>query len=208
MNLLIDRLPTTVEICGKEVPIRADWRVSVLYTITMESPELSAIEKLAAGLDLYLLEPPEDAIEAARQIMWFYRCGKQECTGAGAASAPAFSFSADDWAVYSAFRQQYGIDLQAEPGFRYLYTADGDICGKKGLHWWEFYAMLRAVEQNTRLSEIIGYRSAKIPANMPPEQKAFYRSMKQKYAIKKEKSKELIALEDALENGLDITGLL
>ena len=54
------------------------------------------------------------------------------------------------------------------------------------------------------------YRSVDIDANMSKEQSAFYRRMKELYALPlpEDEEQKLDAIEEALMNGGDLTGLL
>lgn len=46
MNLLIDKLPDTVNVGDAVYPIRTDFRISVMFELLMQDEELSSIEKL------------------------------------------------------------------------------------------------------------------------------------------------------------------
>lgn len=60
----------------------------------------------------------------------------------------AFDFRQDSELLYAAFRQAYGIDLDAEHG---------------KLHWLRFLALLEGLPDNTRLSQVINIRLRPIP---------------------------------------------
>ena len=78
MNLLIDGLPETVEICGRPYPINVDFRASILFEEAILDPSLSGEEKLMTTLKLYYpdIEISADMLEDALiRALWFYRCG-------------------------------------------------------------------------------------------------------------------------------------
>ena len=53
MNLLIDGLPTSVEISGQMVEINTDFRTGILFEEALQDPELDDLGKLRTALDLY-----------------------------------------------------------------------------------------------------------------------------------------------------------
>jgi len=202
--MLVDPLPETVEIGGKEYVINTDFRVSVLYELLMQDDEVSDREKVRQALLLYYPEIPNDVREAVHKILWFYGCGKakpgkqqdqeQSEDEAIAETEKVYSFEYDDGYIYAAFMSQYGIDL-------------ADI---EYLHWWKFRAMFKALEEKTEFMKIIGYRSVDITSKMPEEQKKYYRRMKSIHALpvsEKEQEAEDKIIE-ALRNGQSLDGLL
>lgn len=105
-----------------------------------------------------------------------------------------YSYSYDDEYIYAAFLDQYGIDLQDIPY----------------LHWWKFKAMFVGLKSDSRIVEIMGYRGIEITSQMSSEQKQFYRKMKKQFAIPLPKSEreKLSAIEEALLNGGNLSGIL
>lgn len=195
MNLLTNPAPTTVSIQGAEVPINWDFRVSIRFEELMaeDRPEE---DKLLLALNLYYPQVPQPLEDAVERLLWFYRAGKDENAGKGnpGRAEQIYSFSYDDEYIYAAFLDQYGVDLQDVPS----------------LHWWKFRAMFAGLKSDNRIVEIMGYRSMEISPQMPKEQKQFYRKMKKQFAIPLPQSEreKLSAIEDALLNGGDVTGLL
>lgn len=197
MNLLLDKAPHEVRIAGDLVPIRADFRQSIRFEQLMQDEAASDEEKLLRGLILYygnVIEPLDEAVE---RMLWFYRCGRDDEEKSDTGSklrGPIYSYDYDDRYIYAAFLDQYRINLQAV----------------EFLHWWEFRALFAGLKQDAEIVKIMGYRAMDIPNDLPKQQKDFYQRMKRLYAvplpkIEQEKQK---ALEDALENGGDISGLL
>lgn len=60
-----------------------------------------------------------------------------------------FDFGQDGALIYAAFWQAYGVDLQAMRG---------------KLHWFAFLALLEALPEDTRFSQIVDIRSRPVPA--------------------------------------------
>lgn len=180
--LLVDPLPETVEIQGEQVPIRTDFRISILFELAMLDPELSREQKLESALKLYYYEPPADIEEALERAAAFYKCeaapsgaaGSAGHSGNGSAGSvrQAYDFLADDRYLYAAFLQQYGIDLTAA-----------------SLHWWQFRALFQSLSQETMLMKIMGWREMKIDPKASPEEKARLRKLKEAYALPSRKSR-------------------
>ena len=129
MNLLVDDLPA--EVCG--VPVRTDYRYMVLFEQLLKDPEMTGTEKISAALDLLYTRQPAASLQKAWDgLLWYYRCGESDEDRQGAAprrsDRPVYDFDQDAAYIYAAFRQVYGIDLQAGP-----------------LHWWAFSALLTSL---------------------------------------------------------------
>ena len=54
MNLLVDLLPTTVDIEGIEYEINSDFRTSILFELLMQDVEIEDEEKIIQALQLLL----------------------------------------------------------------------------------------------------------------------------------------------------------
>lgn len=197
MNILVDLLPIKIKVEDTEYPINTDFRSSILFELLMQDTEIENDKKTELALDLYYPTIPQNIDKAIEQLLWFYRCGKeiQEAKGYSNKSKDLiYSFDFDDMYIYSAFLDQYHIDLQ-------------DI---EYLHWWKFKAMFYALKDDSTISKIMGYRSVEITNDMSNEQKKFYRQMKEIYKIPVSKSEDqrLNAIEYALLNGGNLTGIL
>lgn len=198
MNLLIDRLPSSVWIKDAEYEIRSDFRISILFELMFQDPEVTEAQRTSKAMELYFPKIPGDIEEAVEAILWFYRGGKDEVnvrTGSRRKSENRiYSFDYDDTYMYAAFLEQYGMDLN-EVG---------------ELHWWKFRAMFHALKEDTEIRRIMSYRSMLIPADMDREKKEFYKSMKELYRIPSEQNEreKLSAIEAALLGSGDLSGLL
>lgn len=199
MNILIDILPESVKVDGLEYEIRTDFRTSMLFELLMQDDEIEPQEKTRKALTLYYPVIPSNLNEAVEAILWFYRCGKEDNpqrrkVNARMGSNRIYSFEYDDDYIYAAFMTQYGIDLQ-----------DIDY-----MHWWKFRAMFHSLTNQNEFVKIMEYRSMEIKADMPKEQQEYYQKMKRLYAlpVSKNESEKMNAIEQALLNGGDLTGIL
>lgn len=203
MNLLIDGLPETVEICGRPYPINIDFRTGILFEEAILDPSLSGEEKLMTTLKLYYpdIEISADMLEDALiRALWFYRCGIDQTEDEGSdceedwePQKKSFSYEYDADYIYAAFMSAYGIDLATS-----------------NLHWWQFRALFRALPEDTQIVKIIGYRTMEIPKKATKEQKAHYRRMKRIYALPDdpEQKRAESDLTEILMNGGNPSALL
>ncbi len=198
-NILIDQLPESVTVNGEEYAINTDFRTSMLFEMMMQDDTLEASEKTAGALQLYYPEIPDDLNAAIDEILWFYGCGKNDDPSRKRLNAKrehnrVYSFEYDDDYIYSAFLNQYGIDLQ-------------DI---EYLHWWKFRSLFNSLTDDNLIVKIMGYRSMKISNGLGKEQQKFYQRVKRMYELPKSMSEveKTTAIEEALMNGGDLTGLL
>ena len=198
MNLLIDLLPTSVDINGKKYEINSDFRISILFEILMQDKSINDKDKIYLALELYYPIVPDDVNLAIEKILWFYRCGKDVAkskgNGKGKSDIQIYNFEYDDDYIYAAFMDQYRIDLQ-------------DI---KHLHWWKFKAMFKSLKEDNEIVKIMGYRSMDLSKIKDKEQKAYYKRMKDihKIPVSKNEQEKLEEIEKALLNGEDVSKLL
>jgi hypothetical protein len=185
MNILVDLIPDSVEVNGIKYEINTNFRTSILFEMMMQDNELEDEFKIALTLEQYypilnsnyydlienLLNNKNEAIE---KILWFYRCGKdtKKSNSGNGKSVKIYDYDCDDEYIYSAFLDQYGIDLQ-------------DI---KYLHWWKFKAMFNSLKEDNQIIKIMGYRGMDLSKIKDKEQKAHYKKMQKLYEIPKGKT--------------------
>lgn len=199
MNILIDLLPKEIKIEGIGYDINSDFRTSMLFELMMADNELNEKQKIEQALKLYYPKIPQNINLAVEQLLWFYRCGKDIIVSNGSGkgkSTQIYDFNFDDDYIYSAFLDQYGIDLQ-------------DI---EFLHWWKFKALFKSLKEDNEIVKIMGYRSMDLNKIKDKEQKSHYKKMKDLYKIQSKISKDevekLDSIKEALLNGGDLSKLL
>jgi hypothetical protein len=77
MNVLLERLPTTVEISGKLYEINSDFRNCLSIILAFEDPDLTEYEKRLIMLELLYNQMPDDIVEACRVAVKFLNCGEE-----------------------------------------------------------------------------------------------------------------------------------
>ncbi|MBY6844874.1 bacteriophage Gp15 family protein [Clostridium botulinum] len=198
MNMLIDLVPITVEIEGEDYEINSDFRTSILFEMLMQDDSVSEEDKIIQALQLYYPVIPSNINEAVDKMLWFYRCGKDvtpsKGTGKGKGVTQIYSFEHDDDYIYSAFLDQYGIDLQ-------------DI---EYLHWWKFKAMFKSLKEDNEIVKIMGYRSMDLSKVKDKEEKNYYRKMQELYKIPlpQDEKDKLEEINNILLNGGDVSKVL
>lgn len=155
MNLFYEKYPTTVSVNGKEVPIITDFREYVRLIDMLKSEGLDDSEKMEFILQ-YFREPPEDieiAVDALAEFMAMEELNNPDTTvwadavqeerGGGGPQKDVFSFQIDYPFIFSAFLQDYGINIHAIPY----------------MHWWEFRMLFSGLSESTEIKQRIMYRS-------------------------------------------------
>lgn len=175
MNLLLDGLPHSVEINGRDVPINTDYRAGLKFAKVLKDPALSNADKLRKAILLYFapdalrygeLEPAVDA------LIDFYRCGTPKPPQGSAEQEEepeqeqAYDYEHDAGYIYAAFKQAYGVDLATN-----------------NLHWWQFRALFQSLPDDTMFVKIIGYRTAKVPPKASAEQRQRIEELRRVYAL-------------------------
>ena len=198
MNILVDLVPTTVNIDDKEYEINSDFRTSILFELLMQDGTIEEDDKILMALQLYYPDIPESIKEAIEQMLWFYRGGKDVSSSKGNSKGKGvtqiYNFEYDDDYIYAAFMDQYNIDLQ-------------DI---EYLHWWKFKAMFKALKDDNMIVKIMGYRSMDLSKVKDKEQKAYYKRMQKLYEIpiSKDEQNKLDDITIALLSGEDLSKVL
>lgn len=194
MNMLIDVLPSKVEINGRMYKIRTNFRTSILFEQLMQDDNIDDFERAIKAIKLYFFKPIREEYleEALNKIFWFYSGGKEELitdnkSNNNSSNERLYDYDYDDDYIYSAFLDQYNIDLQKI----------------KYLHWWEFKAMFKSLNENHKISEIMKYRGINLKDIKDDEEKKFYKKMKEVYKlpnknINNDELKEINAIEEAL----------
>lgn len=179
MNILLDSLPETVLVDGKEWSVNWGYRACILIEICMFDTGQSEEQRVLNALNIfYDRDIPGNVAEAIDRMMWFYRGGKEEKKPAGenktkrtapiARQKRCYDFEQDAPYIYAAFRTQYGIDLNTTKNY--------------DLHWWKFQAMFTALDEGLKFSRIMYYRSVSTNG-MSKQQRAYINEMKKFYAL-------------------------
>lgn len=141
MNILINKLPTSVSIGGKSYPINTDFRFGIRFELMIQAKN----QDFAKWLTLFfpVLPPLPNIEDAINEILMFYRCGNEPKKDEKPKNNKiAYSFDADSEAIFADFWRYYNIDLTNE-----------------GLHWWTFRALLFGLPEKSEFKQRIYYRT-------------------------------------------------
>lgn len=137
MDLTKRGLPNVVEINGSLYSIYTDYRLWMRFEIE--------VSKMKQGKEInvsYLFKNKMPNHCDLRELFVFSRPQSVLPRPIGNSNAIALDYEIDADLIYAAFLGQYGIDL-------------ADI---EELHWHKFLALLKGLNSNTKLREVIGYR--------------------------------------------------
>lgn len=169
-NILLDKLPQYTK-SGK---IRTDFRESIKFELLMQDNKIDEQTKIVQALRLYYYDISKitDIKQAINDILWFYTCGKQKINVDNNKNnnndiKQIYSYEFDDEYIYSAFMEQYKIDLNSI----------------KYLHWWKFKALINCLNENTQFVKIMGYRSIDLSKIKDKDMKLNYKKLKKQYSL-------------------------
>ena len=184
MNILIDKLSTIIQNRVGNIEFNTDFRIGMLFEMLMQDRNIDKQAKVIQAINLYYPHPEQinDFEKAFNDIIWFYTCGKSEMnfntqdsqkkgTNKKKSNSPKderiYDYEYDDGYIYSAFLQQYGIDLQ-------------EI---KYLHWWKFKSLFDSLNKDTKIVEIMEYRAIDLGKIKDKEEKNRYKKLKKIYKL-------------------------
>lgn len=172
MNVLIDALPSTVDIGGKAYPINTDFRAGIKFELLMSAKEENVYKLLTPFFSKGI---PTDIIGAFKAIELFFCCGSlpEKKENKQSNKKIAYSFEVDSEAILADFWQYYNIDLSQE-----------------GLHWWTFRALLYGLPENSEFKQRIYYRTCDLKGLSKQEQKRI-RKIRSQIEIKDNTEKAL-----------------
>ena len=185
INILLDGLPQ--EVNGKK--INSDFRISILFELLMQDRDISKEEKVKQALVLYYpkLEEIGDYKQALEDITWFYRTGKEKQENKennegeenqedeeSTQVKQIYSYEFDAEYIYSAFMEQYKIDLNSI----------------KYLHWWKFKYLFNSLNENVLFSKIMSYRCMNVAKIKNKNMRKFYEKMQRLYKLPDMRSEE------------------
>lgn len=172
-NMLLDPLPKNTPNGFK---IDTNFRTSIKFELLMQDNKVSEKDKVLLALNLYYdLSEIDDMNKAIEDMLWFYRCGKEEKNRELANSnntnnkkEQIYSYEFDAEYIYPAFFNQYnGLDLN-------------EI---KYLHWWKFKAMFESLKEDNQIVKIMGYRAIDLSKIKDKETKERYKKLKKAYKL-------------------------
>lgn len=164
MNILIEQLPTAVEIDGDIYELNTDFRTCLSIILAYEDPELTINEKHGIMLELLYKEIPDDVDEACRLGVKFLNCGEnqQNEPDSDDGIGRLYSFDQDAKYIYSAIKQSHDIDLEEV----------------EYLHWWKFSYMFLDLKEDCFFNRLIHLRRQKKLGKLTKDERELYNKIK------------------------------
>lgn len=167
-NVMLDPLPSD----WNGYQIDSDFRAGIQICMALEDQSLSDMEKLAASAELLfpLIQPEMKDIQKA--VEWFlsgWNLDNIQKSNKSNDTVRILDFNIDQWRIYSAFKHQYGIDLN---------TVE--------LHYWQFMGLLTTLEE-CAFTRVIDIRQKKTKNKMSKEEKEAILKAKKIYSLGEQK---------------------
>lgn len=138
INLIDKALPNTIMVGGKAFIVNTDFRIWMRLEIELSKGKFPLEVSYIFDGEI----PPTCAIE---ELMVFARPKDELPRALNNDGVIALDYELDSDLIYAAFLGQYGIDLTEV----------------EHLHWHKFLALIKGLNSQTRLSEVMGYRCYK-----------------------------------------------
>jgi Bacteriophage Gp15 protein. len=196
-NMLLDELPETVTIDGREYPVNWQYQCIIEVDNALHDPDIDENNRRLAALSLfYDCDIPDNILGALEQMYGFLVADKpmnraQKSAAERYKNAPAvLSFDHDDEYIFAAFMQMYGINLNR----------------MKGIHWYEFRAMLNALD-DCPFTRIRNYRGTDLSKIKDAKERSRMAEIKALYELPVSQAEQdaMDEIEQALLNGGDLS---
>lgn len=174
MNLLTDTLLDFLIIDGKKYKIKTDFKIWIKVSQIMSGTSFNA-ENMIKIIGMVFEDIPSNLWETIQEILRFLNplAKKGGQNKNEKITRRIFDYELDSEYIYSAFWQQYNINL---------------CCAD--LHWWQFLALFNCLSEDTAFSKIIQYRNIDLKEIKDKEMRKFYRKMKNLYALSDDRTQD------------------
>lgn len=139
--------------------------------------------------DLLFLDFPETIEEILDGIRWFLSGWQTDAPPESGGGVPVMDWDVDQWRIYSAFRTQYGIDLNSA-----------------SMHFWEFMGLVSTLGE-CAFTQVADIRGMELDGKMYPKLREKYRKLKKRYALDRTEEPETEEDIEATEEFLRLAGL-
>ena len=179
INLLLDNINEVVKDRIK-IDFDTNFKIGIAFELMMQNHKYSIQAKTYQALKLFYPEMNKikDTKKAIDDIVWFYSCGRSEeetsQKNRKGKNKQIYSYEFDNDLIYSAFKNQYNVDLEE---IEYL-------------HWWKFRAMFNGLKSDNRIVEIMGYRAMDLSKIKDKEMKKHYKQLQEEYKLPDMRSEE------------------
>lgn len=179
-NVMLDPLPTTWN--GKE--IETSYRIGIQVSQCLSDEDLVAQERIKYAARLIFTnaaDVPKGYEAQAECIGWYLNGWVTDNVPSKGGDIKVMDFDVDQWRIYAAFKDRYGIDLN-----------------KEDLHTWVFMGLLHNIEE-CAYTRVINIRQKKIDSKLSTETKKALREAKAVYSLQKRKEEKTEQDIEAIE---------
>ena len=163
-------LPTSVDVCGVDVPINISHRCGIRVASILDDPAIDSEVATIAVLENYFFGvnvPITDELWDA--AMWFFFCGsppkvKRPSHKTAPKAARVWDWEIDAWMLVADFQRDYGLDL-TDP--------------EMNLHWWRFKALYDGLGDTSYTFWVKGVRSRSLSDCKSKDERETLRRQKQ-----------------------------
>jgi hypothetical protein len=186
---MIGELPRSLEVNGKEYPIRSDYRDCLTILSAFADRDLSIEEQVTITLSIMYKEPvpADDVLEAYEKAVWFLNLGNTvEKPNTGA--QPIYSWTQDEQLIFSAVNKVAAKEVRA---IEYL-------------HFWTFMGLFNEIGEGS-FATVISIRNKKRKnQKLEKWEKEFYRNNKDLVDLKVQLTEEEQAEQDEVSKLLGL----
>lgn len=172
-NVMLSDLPDE----WKGYQIEADFRIGLQISQLLYDSDYTEFERITGCIDLLYYDIPESVEEAMQGITWFLNGWNHDNFEKGD-NVRCVDFDIDQWRIYSAFLNQYHINLS---------EAD--------MHWWKFMGLLTSLNE-CAYTQVVGIRSEKINPKLSQKEKEAKKKAKRIYAIQNGDDQDEMSTEE------------
>lgn len=180
LNVMLDELPDMWEV----YPIETDFRIGIQIHQILEDKDLTDYEKYISAADLLFKGVHPDPQYYSDAVMWFMSGWNHDNSGKSKDRTRVLDYDIDQWRLYSAFRSQYGINLN---------TAN--------MHYWEFMGLLTTLDK-CAFTRVVDIRLQKETPKMGKEAKAALKKAKDMYRLEQPDQKVSEEVKQKTEEAL------
>jgi len=171
MNILLDKLPTSIIANGEKLKINPDFRVWIEVSYVLDTLTEKITSDILAGvtekiIELAFYEQPRTINDKLFiEIIDFYSGYSQKVAKASGKVERVFDYKNDSELIYASFAQQYGIRLINEQ-----------------MHWIEFSTLFKNLGEDTAFRQVVRIRTMKAN-DVPKEQRSDLAKLKELYKL-------------------------
>ena len=177
---MLDELPDMWEV----YPIETDFRIGIQIHQILEDKDLTDYEKYISAADLLFKGVHPDPEYYSEAVMWFMSGWNHDNSKKSKDRTRVLDYDIDQWRLYSAFRSQYGINLN---------TAN--------MHYWEFMGLLTTLDK-CAFTRVVDIRLQKEMPKMGKEAKAALKKAKDMYRLEQPDQKVSEEVKQKTEEAL------